>query len=79
MFPWQKYTGHMVEIIYGDRSGQFSKRRIIIRSVQPAFIRGYCMEREAVRCFAIDRIWAVQPVTSTKRTPSTSARQRELA
>ncbi|MCP1309246.1 WYL domain-containing protein [Paenibacillus tyrfis] len=79
MLPWQKYTGRMVEIIYGDRSGQFSKRRIVIRSVQPAFIRAYCMERGAVRCFAIDRILAVQPVPSAKRTPSTSARQRELA
>ncbi|MCM3267417.1 WYL domain-containing protein [Paenibacillus elgii] len=71
MVPWQKYTGRTVEIIYGDRSGQFSKRRIVIRSVQPAFIRAYCMERGAVRCFAIDRILAAQPIPSPK--------QRELA
>ncbi|WP_010492045.1 hypothetical protein [Paenibacillus elgii] len=79
MVPWQKYTGRMVEIIYGDRFGQFSKQRIVIRSVQPAFIRAYCMERGAVRCFAIDRILAGQPISSPKQTSSTSARQRELA
>ncbi|MFN0220464.1 MULTISPECIES: WYL domain-containing protein [Paenibacillus] len=58
----QKYTGSTVELIYSDGAERFTKRVVRILSVQGSYVRAYCMERKAVRSFALGGILAYQPV-----------------
>ncbi|MFD0677548.1 MULTISPECIES: hypothetical protein [unclassified Paenibacillus] len=56
-----RYVGCMVEIIYVDRSGKFSKRLIKLRSLSHEHAVAYCYERKAPRLFKISCILAVAP------------------
>jgi predicted DNA-binding transcriptional regulator YafY len=57
-----KYIGRVVEIIYLDRSGKVTQRKIEVRSIQGGVVRAYCLQQRAPRVFVIDRILAVAPV-----------------
>jgi predicted DNA-binding transcriptional regulator YafY len=59
-----KYIGHTVEIIYEDRHGKLSQRRIVVRSVTNGTIVAYDLSRQAIRAFRHERILAMQPVRS---------------
>lgn len=52
----------LVEIIYLDRHGKTSKRRLRIQAIQGGRIKAYCFTRRALRVFAIENILAVAPV-----------------
>ncbi|GAB7389011.1 hypothetical protein BSNK01_28490 [Bacillaceae bacterium] len=60
----QRYlaNGTPVDIIYLDRAGRFSKRRLRLLEIVGNHIRAYCYTRRAPRTFAISNILAVQPV-----------------
>ncbi|MNC75852.1 hypothetical protein D3C76_1612990 [compost metagenome] len=60
----QKYVGQTVTIIYQDKSGAFSKRRIRVLAVDGGRIKAYCYAAGAPRLFAAERIMAVQPAAS---------------
>jgi predicted DNA-binding transcriptional regulator YafY len=60
----QKYVGHTVTIIYQDKSGAFSKRRIRVLAVEGGKIKAHCYTAGAPRLFLAERIMAVQPVAS---------------
>lgn len=62
----QKYTGHIIEIIYLGQHGNITQRRIEVHSVTEAIIKAHCMQRNAPRVFRIDRILAVKPVVVGK-------------
>lgn len=55
-----KFIGHVIEIIYLDRLGKVSQRRIFIRGVKGNTLRSLCMETNAPRSFRIDNILAYQ-------------------
>lgn len=58
----QKYIDTTVEIIYMDRNGNFTQRKIQIRSVAEPFVKAICLEQRAPRLFRIERILAVRPL-----------------
>jgi predicted DNA-binding transcriptional regulator YafY len=57
-----KYIGRVVEIIYLDRLGKVTQRKIEVRAIQGRVVRAYCLQQRAPRVFVIDRILAVAPV-----------------
>lgn len=60
----QKYVGQTVTIIYQDKTGTFTQRRIRVLAVDGSRIKAYCYSAGAPRLFAEERIMAVQPVAS---------------
>lgn len=58
----QKYIGRTVTIIYQDRKGQITQRRILIHSVNDGRLHAFDHDKQAPRRFEIDRILAMQPV-----------------
>lgn len=54
--------GQIVEVIYLDRHGKTSKRRLKLHSIVNDRLKAYCYSRQAYRVFAIDNILAVFPV-----------------
>lgn len=57
-----KYIGRIVTIIYQDRSGSFTQRRIRVLAVDGDKIKAYCYNAGAPRLFMADRILAVEEV-----------------
>ncbi len=57
-----KYIGRVVEIIYLDRSGRFSRRKVQVRDVRNGIVRAFCITSGAPRTFRIENILACQPV-----------------
>ncbi|MBD2845981.1 hypothetical protein IDH44_12320 [Paenibacillus sp. IB182496] len=60
----EQWTGRVVEMIYLDRKGAFSKRRVRIIAVRDGRVRAYCLRAQAPRLFAAERIMALLPVAS---------------
>jgi hypothetical protein len=58
----ERYIGCIVELIYMDRNGRFTKRIVQLHSVRNNFVRVFCYERRAPRTLRIENILAVQPV-----------------
>jgi predicted DNA-binding transcriptional regulator YafY len=57
----QKYIGRTVDIIYLDRYGRISQRRIRIVSVQDGFMRAFDLDRQEPRIFRTDGILVALP------------------
>ncbi len=56
------YVGKEVEIVYLDRQGNVTQRRIIIRSIRDGIVNATCLyESKAWRPFRIENILAWQP------------------
>lgn len=62
MVNLEKYIGRTVEIIYLDRTGALTQRRIRVRSVAGGIVRAQCLATGAPRTFRVDSILALQPV-----------------
>lgn len=60
-----KYIGRIINIIYLDRNGQFSQRRIRVISVKDDLVQAHDYTRQAPRVFRRENILAVQPVAKT--------------
>jgi predicted DNA-binding transcriptional regulator YafY len=58
----QKYIGQTVTIIYQDKSGAFSKRRIRVLNVDGGKIKAYCFAAAAHRLFDAERVMAMHRV-----------------
>lgn len=52
-------SGRPVEIIYMDRSGRITQRRIKLHSVNEDQVKAYCFTRGLIRSFAISNILAI--------------------
>ncbi|TDL57826.1 hypothetical protein E2R60_04925 [Paenibacillus dendritiformis] len=57
-----QYVGHTVEIIYEDRNGSITQRRIVVRSIRDGVLHATCLKAGAWRPFRIERILSWQPV-----------------
>jgi predicted DNA-binding transcriptional regulator YafY len=57
----EKYVGRTVEIIYLDRKGNISQRKIEVRSIKCGSVKAFCLEHHAPRIFRIKNILAVVP------------------
>lgn len=58
----QKYIGQIVAIIYMDRGGRFTKRRVKLLAVDGDRVKVYCLERQAPRMLLTASVLAVEPV-----------------
>jgi predicted DNA-binding transcriptional regulator YafY len=58
----EKWKGSMVEIVYMDRKGSFSQRKIRIISVRGSLVKAYCFTHKAVRLFRSEQILAMVPL-----------------
>ncbi|KIL39973.1 hypothetical protein SD70_16425 [Gordoniibacillus kamchatkensis] len=58
----QRYVGRTVVMIYLDRSGVFTKRKVRIYGIRDGIVNVYCYERRAVRTLKAENILAVMPV-----------------
>ncbi|BFH66271.1 hypothetical protein J27TS7_11170 [Paenibacillus dendritiformis] len=57
-----QYVGRQVEIIYEDRNGSITQRRIVVRSIRDGVLHATCLTAGAWRPFRIERILSWQPV-----------------
>jgi predicted DNA-binding transcriptional regulator YafY len=57
----QKYIGRTVDIIYLDRRGRLSKRKIRITAVQDSHVRAFDLDRQEPRIFRTDGILVALP------------------
>ncbi|MGO0062631.1 WYL domain-containing protein [Brevibacillus fluminis] len=53
-----------IEIIYLDRHGKTSQRKLRLQSICGNQVKAYCFVRRANRVFQIDNILAAMPVTA---------------
>ena len=65
----QKYfqRGQLVDLIYLSKTGETSKRRVKILSLQSDSFNGYCFQRNAKRTFLIENVLALVPVNLQER------------
>ncbi|AET60651.1 hypothetical protein ACIFQM_05780 [Paenibacillus sp. NRS-1782] len=61
----EKYVGQIVEIVYMDRKGKLSQRRIEVHRVRNGLIRATCLQTGQPRVFRLDQVLAWHPVTRT--------------
>ncbi|OMP67071.1 WYL domain-containing protein [Domibacillus epiphyticus] len=50
-----------VTVIYIGKNEEITERTIIVKSVSPGMIRAFCLKRQEIRTFRIDRILAAVP------------------
>lgn len=57
----QRFMKHnqAVEIIYLDRHGRTTKRKLRIQAIEGRRVKAYCFTRRAYRVFMLERILAV--------------------
>lgn len=65
--PLSRHTGDVALIIYLDRTGAISQRRIRVDSVSGGDIRAYCYLRRGIRLFHSDRVLAFRIVGRARR------------
>jgi predicted DNA-binding transcriptional regulator YafY len=58
----QRYLGKKVELIYMDRSGRITQRKVQLHSLRGGRAKVFCLERQAPRILLIENILAVLPV-----------------
>ncbi|MEF2964902.1 hypothetical protein V3851_03590 [Paenibacillus sp. M1] len=62
----KKYIGRIVEIIYVDRAGRVSQRRIEVHAIKNGLVRATCLTTGQPRAFRLDNILAYAPVKGGK-------------
>ncbi|UOF90741.1 WYL domain-containing protein [Fodinisporobacter ferrooxydans] len=62
----QRCLGQTVEMIYMDRHGAMSQRKVKLQSIRDDYIKAYCYTKRASRTFVIDNILAVVPVVNRR-------------
>ncbi|WP_139489011.1 WYL domain-containing protein [Brevibacillus dissolubilis] len=55
-------SGQLVEIIYLDRTGKTSQRKLKLASIEGNKVKAFCFTRQAIRQFNTDHILAIAPV-----------------
>ncbi len=58
----EKYIGRNIVIIYLDKHGKITQRRVEVRSVKGSRVRVYCLYRKAPRVLQLENILAVRLV-----------------
>lgn len=57
----EKYVGRIVEVIYEDRYGKLSKRRLRVREVTAHHVKAFCLDTQGSRLFIRKNILALEP------------------
>jgi hypothetical protein len=56
----QKYIGRMVEVVYLDRHGKLTQRRIRVIGIKDGMVKAFCYDRRSLRIFNEVNILAFQ-------------------
>ena len=56
------HIGQIVEIVYMDRAGKITQRKIEIKSMRDGILRATCLLSDSPRIFRMENILAWQPV-----------------
>ncbi len=59
--------GHTVKMIYMNKSGQCSDRRIRIRNLHDTSFTAFCFKRGAVRTFQYDNVLSIVPMIKREK------------
>lgn len=62
-FMPNKYIGHTVEIVYLDRTGKITQRRIEIKGIRDGLVRATCLQTGSPRTFRMENILAWKPAS----------------
>jgi hypothetical protein len=57
-----KCIGDLIEVIYMDSKGKFTKRRVKLNAIAKGRAIVFDMEKKAVRTLVTDRILAIRPI-----------------
>ncbi|MFP4974664.1 hypothetical protein ACE6ED_04605 [Paenibacillus sp. CN-4] len=57
-----KYIGCVMEIVYMDREGKLTQRRVRVNRVDGGLLRATCLETNGPRTFKLSSILAWKPV-----------------
>lgn len=57
-----KYIGQNLEIIYQDRKGKITQRKIHVQSIKDGSLRALCLEQHSPRIFKVENILAYSPI-----------------
>ena len=60
-----KYIGQLVEIIYMDRKGKITQRRIQVNAIRNGLIKATCLKSGSPRTFSLGNVLAWQPINKT--------------
>ncbi|MCM3339943.1 hypothetical protein M3650_15210 [Paenibacillus sp. MER TA 81-3] len=58
----EHYIGRAIEIIYEDRHGDITKRRVIIHKISDGTVHATCLRSSGWRPFKMERILSWQPI-----------------
>lgn len=56
-----RHVGEIVLLIYMDRQGRISERRVRVDSVSDGVLKGYCLLRRGPRVFQLEGVLACLP------------------
>ncbi|WP_166238252.1 hypothetical protein [Paenibacillus turpanensis] len=59
---WANYVGRTVELIYLDKKGAITQRRVQVVAVKDSYLLGFCSQKRGPRSFNFERILAASPV-----------------
>ena len=59
--------GQQIDMIYISKTGDISKRRVKILSVDETSFKAYCFLRNTKRTFKIDNVLAFAPIANRER------------
>ncbi|MNO39852.1 hypothetical protein D3C76_299880 [compost metagenome] len=62
----EKLIGQMIEIIYEDKAGNITQRRIEVLGHRGGLIRAACLTTGGPRVFRVERILAWQPAKASR-------------
>lgn len=57
----EKYIGNVIEIIYVDRKGKITQRKIRLQDIRNKLIRATCLKTNQPRVFRMDNILSWGP------------------
>ena len=66
-----KYAGEIVVLIYADRRGAMTQRRVKMIAVEDGRVRAFCLERMAPRTFLADSVLAALPAAAVSKRAET--------
>ncbi|MCL6602521.1 MAG: hypothetical protein K6T94_06540 [Paenibacillus sp.] len=55
------HVGQIVEIVYMDKAGKITQRKIEIKNMRDGMLRATCLTTDSPRIFRMDNILAWQP------------------
>ncbi|RJG21011.1 hypothetical protein [Paenibacillus thiaminolyticus] len=63
----EHYIGSTIEIIYEDRHGTITQRRIVVRNIREDVLHATCLAARGWRPFRLERILSWKPLTGRGR------------